>query len=304
MPRPTADADESGEVAHREVDRQMAHRRAGKHVLQRHLAGAATQFEERHGTQAKPEDPASSCVAREVIGRNGRPGEDEMAPSGMRVDRVPDVVPDHGGGLPLVDQAGSRPFEHQVGIDRDHVVGSPVHVQKDPARSLLPGRHRLATGPRALDQDGPGRYQAPGQFPVGHAAGIALDSSCHGRTVAGYRHVFDAAINMISMKMETDFHRNQEQISAGAHGPELARQKRMTADALLWTVCGSGEAGSADRPRLPPGSPLPRAARSGGTEFPQQPVPDPREWRGDRHRPSRDAERPVGEAGVGPPPAR
>lgn len=71
----------------------------------------------------------------------------------------------------------------------------------------------------------------------------------------------------------------------------------MTADALLWTVCGSGEAGSADRPCLPPGSPLPRAAGSGGTQFPQQPVPDPREWPGGRDRPSRDAERPFGYAG-------
>ena len=31
--------------------------------------------------------------------------------------------------------------------------------------------------------------------------------------------------------------------------PNWQDKKRMTADALLWTVCGSGEAGSADRPR-------------------------------------------------------
>ena len=98
-----------------------------------------------------------------------------MALSGTRIHSAADMVPDHRGGLPLVEQSRSPAFEHQVGIDRDHVLSTSVHIQKDLARGHLTGSNRLAAGSRTLDQNRSGRCQALFQFPVGNTAGVVLD---------------------------------------------------------------------------------------------------------------------------------
>ena len=119
MPRPTTDASQFSEFVYGRVGRRIVDRCSLKHTLERHLAGAAAQFEERHGTQAHPDDSASPGVACDVIGRNGRSGKDEMALSGTRIHCAADMVPDHRGGLPLVDQ--SRSWRHVFNAFGDRI---------------------------------------------------------------------------------------------------------------------------------------------------------------------------------------
>ena len=110
-------------------------------------------------------------MSRDVVGRNGGAGEDEVAQAWVVIDGTPHVVPDVGLGLPLIDQSRSRAF--QARIDRHRLLHSRIRVHEYFACRRLPGRRGLAADPRPLDHDSSRCREPFGQFTVGDSGTIA-----------------------------------------------------------------------------------------------------------------------------------
>ncbi len=122
-------------------------------VTERHFAGPAALFEQGHRVQAHACNPAGAGVSHKVVGRHCRASEDEPAHPGREVRRPPDVVPDVGDELPLVQQAGWGAANHELRVQRCGLAGDGVEIEEDLAPSGLACGRGLAARLGAFDQD-------------------------------------------------------------------------------------------------------------------------------------------------------
>lgn len=83
-----------------------------------------------------------------------------MALAGTLVHNAAHMIPDFRRGLPLIDETWSRAFKYEPGIDRDHILGHLVDIQKDFARGYLLRSCRLTAGAWTFDENRSGGSQA------------------------------------------------------------------------------------------------------------------------------------------------
>ena len=79
---------------------------AVKQFSERTVAARNTQFEQRHGTHPETGKTSGAGVAGDVVGGDGRPGEDELARFAPIIHRPAHVVPDRRSNLPFVKGGG------------------------------------------------------------------------------------------------------------------------------------------------------------------------------------------------------
>ena len=110
-------------------------------------------FEKRHRSHPEARDAACSGVSDEVIGRYGRPCENELPGVARVVDRPSDMVPDIRFNLPLVDQTRSVSVQNEGGIDPYGASGSDIDIEEDLTSCSLPCCCRFARRFWALDEN-------------------------------------------------------------------------------------------------------------------------------------------------------
>ena len=100
-------------------------------------------------------------MARDIVGRNRRPGQDELPRlTPRRIDLAPDVVPDLWYDLPLIDQARSIAGEDEARVEESYGARCRVGVQVDLTPCDVARGLRLSRSARTFDQD----RQLPGQY--------------------------------------------------------------------------------------------------------------------------------------------
>ena len=113
-------------------------------------------------------------MASDVVGRSGRPGQDELAALAPIVDRPSDVVPDAWLDLPLVDQPRGLSREHGRWVDADGAARGVVDVEQHLAARHLASGERLAAGLGALDEHASRAGEARPELVVDYAGTVCL----------------------------------------------------------------------------------------------------------------------------------
>ncbi len=94
-------------------------------------------------------------MSSRVVSWNGRACQDELAGLiRVVVDIPPNVVPDRGDELPLIDETWPSSIEKQARRDQAGCSCGIVKVQADLTPGRLQRRRRLAASPRPFDEDG------------------------------------------------------------------------------------------------------------------------------------------------------
>ena len=162
--RPSAPADQPGDVLQGPGDALADRVCAGEEAGERHRTGGLARLPEAHGPHSQPRNPARPGVddvlrralAPLVAGRNGRARQDEVPPTFGVVDMVADGIPELRGHLPFVDQAGRVALEQLLDVRRgQRQIAFPrvgVRHVEGALRDPFAGR-RLAAPLRPLDKD-------------------------------------------------------------------------------------------------------------------------------------------------------
>src|SRR5690625_3736308 len=98
---------------------------------------------QRKRSHTQPCEAPGSRVTGAVGNRSRRPSQDELAGVATPVDGVPDVVPDVGLDLPLIDEPRCVAFEQQIGIDVEQTQGIRVCIKSEEHTSELQSRGHL-----------------------------------------------------------------------------------------------------------------------------------------------------------------
>ena len=109
-----------------------------------------------------------------VVGRYRRAGQDEATRPAAHIHRTTYMVPDRRHGLPFVDQARPRPFQHETRLELRRVPQSGVHVEKHLARRAVPAGGRLPAGAGAFDQHRSSHSEPGGELLVDDAWTVFL----------------------------------------------------------------------------------------------------------------------------------
>ncbi len=165
----------AGPAAAAELHRCLLNRQAGIRATlkpaaqqrpQRYLARGEAHLPQGHRAQPQAGDTPRPRVAGDVVGRHRGAGQDEPPPVRAPVHFPPDMVPQGRLDLPLVDQPGRLPGQHQGWGRRRRAARILVHVQQHLAGRHPTGHGRLAAGAGALDQHRAGGFQPVREFRV------------------------------------------------------------------------------------------------------------------------------------------
>ena len=179
--RPPTPADECGDASEVVPGIGGPRRFPGKEFPQRDRIAAVARLGERHRTHAKAADPSGARVPRDVVSRHRRAREDELAGSTPVVNGAPYVIPDRRRDLPFIDESRDRPLEQEPGIETGSTACILIDIEKHLARRGLPGRGRLATGPRPFDHNRADRRETLTEFVVDdpRSIGTGFIHACH-----------------------------------------------------------------------------------------------------------------------------
>ena len=125
-----------------------------------------------HGTHWNPAEPPGACVPGLIVGRHGRPGQDELPWFSAFVHGAADAVPDPRDHLPFVQQSGCRPIEDERGVQLRGATGIDVDVEEHGAGSALPGGRGLADSLGSLNHDGTEGGESGSQLVVHHSGAV------------------------------------------------------------------------------------------------------------------------------------
>lgn len=134
-------------------------------------------------------------MARHVVRRNGRAGQDELTRTASgRVNRPANLIPDRWHELPLVDQPWPIPFEKQCRCQKAGRACFVIDVEAYLAGGCLPGGFCLATAAGALDHHRPGCGEARRELSVSDPrAPRASSGLCEGVATNIERRTLNAA---------------------------------------------------------------------------------------------------------------
>jgi hypothetical protein len=117
-------------------------------------------------------------VTRGVVARDGRTGEDELAPGLTVVDGMTYVVPELGLNLPLIEEARRRALEKDVGVHGEGLSRCDG-VQPYLAASGTTSRLGLADGLGSLDDDRADGVEGVEELGIEDAGHVVHVRQCH-----------------------------------------------------------------------------------------------------------------------------
>ena len=90
-----------------------------------------TGLDHGEGSHAQAREPSGSRVARDVVRRTRRAGQDELPDRPAIVDLTSDRVPEIGDRLPLVEETRHASAKDELGIRQSKLTVLHVAVEED-----------------------------------------------------------------------------------------------------------------------------------------------------------------------------
>jgi hypothetical protein len=91
-----------------------------------------------------------------IIGGRRGTGQDELARLASLVNRAPDMIPDGGFNLPLIDKTRCIARQYQAGINRNCLTGVLIDIKQYFTGGKIPGCCRFAASFRPFDHNSAG----------------------------------------------------------------------------------------------------------------------------------------------------
>lgn len=200
--RPPSDRDQLRQPRHRHPRIDGSNGHPCEHLGEADLPIGVTRLGERHRPHRKKRESARSRVAIDVIGRHRRTREDELTRSLTLVDSPANVVPDRRLDLPLVQQPGNRPVQHQRRIDTRRSERLRVDVEQHHAARPPPGRLGLAARLGAFDDHGAHSIESATQLIIDNSWQVAHPS----RLRATHRSIAPHTVRIVLILLSTSYH--------------------------------------------------------------------------------------------------
>ena len=132
-----------------------------------------TGFQQRHGAHAHPTDAPGTGMACEIVGRRGRPRQDEAtAQAGFRVAGGTNMGPHFGRELPFVEQPRRRAREHGLRCDARREPRARVLLEQHFAAREAFRRPRLTATPRPLHDHSSRRSKSITEIVMDHTGEV------------------------------------------------------------------------------------------------------------------------------------